>query len=225
MKKLVLATLFIIISAMAAAKPQQGMRNSSTDRPCLTGDSQTCYRTSDLTLPLGTLTQIEIDFLNHMREEEKLAHDVYLFLYQKWQYPIFLNIAESELQHTQTMSWLLSRYQLSDPATNLPAGQYNNPELQKLYEKFIREGSESLQKALIVGATIEDLDIFDLQKAQAETKQADILQAYQNLERGSQNHLRSFNRMLQRNGWQYQPQYISLEKFQQIIAGNNKNGR
>ena len=55
--------------------------------------------------------------------------------------------------------------------------------------------------------------------------QADILQAYQNLERGSQNHLRSFNRMLQRNGWQYQPQYISLEKFQQIIAGNNKNGR
>lgn len=225
MKKLVLATLFIIVSAMAVAKPQQGMRNSSTDRPCLTSDPQTCYRTSDLTLPLGTLTQIEIDLLNHMREEEKLAHDVYLFLYQKWQYPIFLNIAESELQHTQTMSWLLSRYQLSDPATNLPAGQYNNPELQKLYEKFIREGSESLQKALIVGATIEDLDIFDLQKAQAETKQADILQAYQNLERGSQNHLRSFNRMLQRNGWQYQPQYISLEKFQQIIAGNNKNGR
>lgn len=226
MKRLVLSAIVIISSALAMAQPGQGrgMRNLSQDRPCLSGDPQACYRLPG-TVAQGTISQAEIDSLHYMREEEKLAHDVYRYLHQKWQYPVFANIAEAELQHTQTIAVLLSRYQLADPAANLPAGQYQNPELQKLYHRLINEGSESLQKALIVGATIEDLDIYDLQKAQSQIKQPDILFAYQNLERGSRNHLRAFNRMLQLSGGQYQPQYISADEFQQIISSRNERGR
>lgn len=42
------------------------------------------------------LNAAEIEGLLFMREEEKLAHDVYLALYAKWGLPIFQNIAQSE---------------------------------------------------------------------------------------------------------------------------------
>lgn len=228
MKKLILSAMLLMTAAVAAAQPPQGMRNS-VDRPCLSGAPQNCYRTSgavpQANIDLAAITQAEIDSLRYMREEEKLAHDVYSYLYQQWQLPIFANIAEAELQHTQTMLFLLERYQQPDPAANLAAGQFRDPTLQKLYNQLIAEGSQSLQQALLVGAKIEELDIYDLQKAQTEAKQPDILFAYQNLERGSRNHLRSFNRMLQRSGVQYKPQYISNQAFQQIIAGVNERGR
>ncbi len=42
--------------------------------------------------PTSTLSAIETADLQFMREEEKLAHDVYAALYAKWQTPVFLNI-------------------------------------------------------------------------------------------------------------------------------------
>ena len=39
------------------------------------------------------------DGLSYMREEEKLARDVYLALYEKWGIRTFLNIAKAEQQH------------------------------------------------------------------------------------------------------------------------------
>lgn len=46
-----------------------------------------------------TLDQQEKDAILYMREEEKLARDVYEFLYAKWNVNTFGNIRRSEQTH------------------------------------------------------------------------------------------------------------------------------
>ena len=60
-----------------------------------------------------TLSADEAAGLIYMREEEKLAHDVYVTLYQQWGLPLFNNIANSEATHTSAIKVLLDRYGIS----------------------------------------------------------------------------------------------------------------
>lgn len=176
------------------------------------------------------LTSDESAGLLFMREEEKLAHDVYLFLFDQWGLNLFQNIAKSEQTHTDSVKTLIDNYGLSDPAAGKAAGEFTNPILQGLYDQLIAQGSQSLADAIKVGLAIEEIDILDLQKHTALTTHADIQLVYQNLEKGSRNHLRSFNTTLAaQTGETYQPQYLTSEAYQGIIGtpsetGGNGNG-
>ena len=143
------------------------------------------------------LSADEIAGLQFMREEEKLARDVYLTLYQKWGVATFNNIASSEATHMASIKTLLDRYGIADPAAGQPIGVFTNPELQALYNQLIAQGSQSLNAALQVGVTIEQVDIRDLQTRIAGTTHTDIKSVYNNLLRGSTNHLRAFTNQLQ----------------------------
>ncbi|MCB9433816.1 MAG: DUF2202 domain-containing protein [Ardenticatenaceae bacterium] len=172
------------------------------------------------------LTADEQDNLIYMREEEKLAHDVYMTLYTQWNLPIFQNIANSEATHTEAIRTLLLRYGLEDPAVNQGLGSFTNETLQALYEQLVAAGSQSLADALTVGATIEDLDIVDLQDSLAQTDKADISLVYENLMKGSRNHLRAFtNTLQQQTGGTYQPQYLDQATYEAIIASEVERGR
>ena len=129
-----------------------------------------------------------------MREEEKLARDVYVTLYAKWGLRMFNNISSAEQRHTNAIVTLLNRYGIVDPAAGNAVGVFTNPDLQALYDKLIAQGSTSSAEALKVGVFVEQTDIQDLKTHIAETTKADILQVYNNLLRGSQNHLRAFSR-------------------------------
>jgi hypothetical protein len=144
-------------------------------------------------------SQVAAD-LAYMREEEKLARDVYNELAQKWGTATFSNIARSEQRHTDTIAALLSRYGAADPAANKAAGTYADPALQKLHDDLIARGSKSLTEALEVGKLIEQTDIADLDKRIARTTQSDIVAAYTNLRAGSENHLSAFSRRLAGGG-------------------------
>ena len=76
----------------------------------------------------------------------------------------------------------------------------------------------------MVSATIEDLDIFDLDRLINETKNQDLLVLYKNLQKGSRNHLRAYVRNIQSYGGNYVPQYISDEAFKNIINSNQERG-
>jgi hypothetical protein len=169
---------------------------------------------------MGQLTPQERNSLIHMREEEKLARDVYLTLYRKWKVPIFRNIARSERMHMKRIGYLLRRYKVEDPVrkTGGKIGVFSDPKLQALYNQLVAQGSKSLVEGLKVGATIEDLDIKDLQDSEKMTNKKDILWVYRNLEKGSRNHMRAFVRALKRYQVTYTPQYISSQYFQQIIS-------
>jgi len=144
----------------------------------------------------GQLTQAEIDGLLFMREEEKLARDSYLTLYNKWHLPIFSRIASSEVMHMTRVKDLLDRYGLPDPAAGRAVGEFTNPILQQLYNDLMEQGSQSSTEALKVGVTIEEVDIRDLKNYIAATQKTDIIQVYNNLLNASYNHLSAFNSQL-----------------------------
>jgi hypothetical protein len=172
----------------------------------------------------GILSEAEANALEYMREEEKLANDVYLALYNQWQLPIFQNIASSEQTHTEAIKTLLDRYGLQDPAYG-EAGVFANQTLQDLYDQLVAQGSQSLAEALKVGAAIEEIDILDIEQRIALTNQPDITQVYANLLKGSGNHLSSFVSTLQnQTGEIYQPQYLSQDAYQAIVGNSIERG-
>ncbi len=144
----------------------------------------------------GDLTQEEADALLFLREEEKLARDVYTVLYDEWGQKTFSNIAASEQRHMDSVKTLLEAYGLADPVGADTPGAFTNSELQAAYDALVAQGGQSLEEALKVGVTIEDLDIEDLQALLATSPSADIAEVAQNLLKGSENHLNSFTRLL-----------------------------
>jgi hypothetical protein len=173
----------------------------------------------------GALSTAESEGLLYMREEEKLAHDVYVTLYEKWGLPNFQNIAQSEQTHTEAVKTLIERYGLPDPAASQAVGVFTNPELQKLYNELVAQGSQSVADALRVGAAIEEIDILDLQERLAQTDRADIQTVYQNLVRGSGNHLQAFTaNLVRQTGQTYQPRYLNQADYQSIVGGAGGSG-
>ena len=175
-------------------------------------------------IPESQLNEEEIAGLVLMREEEKLARDVYNVLGEKWETEIFTNIAKSEQTHTDAIKVLLDRYNIEDPVKDDSIGIFTSPELDELYKNLVEQGESSLLDALIVGATVEDLDIKDLNELSAKTDNADIIITYNNLNKGSRNHLRAFMRQINNNEGSYSPQYISQSEFDDIISSAQEKG-
>lgn len=175
-------------------------------------------------LPQEALSDAEREGLLMMREEEKLAHDVYTTLYDKWGLQIFSNIAQSEQTHTESVRTLLEKYAIADPVTDDTVGAFTNPDFTALYNDLVAQGSGSLLDALAVGALIEDLDIADLEELIAETDNQDIALVYGNLVRGSRNHMRSFTKQIEANSGTYEPTYISADMYQEILSGDTETG-
>jgi len=135
-----------------------------------------------------------------MREEEKLARDVYLTLYELWGAEIFANISESEQQHMDALKSLITRHELIDPVVNDAVGEFANPDFALLYDQLVTDGSESLEAALSRGVYIEELDIADLEQALKETSMLAVERVFQNLLDGSYNHLDAFQRAIEADG-------------------------
>ena len=83
----------------------------------------------------------------------------------------------------------------------------------------------SLIDALKVGVEIEELDMRDIAAQMVDIDNADILMVYDNLLRGSRNHLRAFMKVLTQQGGTYVPKYISQEEFDAIVNSPVETGR
>lgn len=169
------------------------------------------------------LTEQEKSDLIFLRQEEKLAHDVYVYAYQKYAHFVFNNISNSEQTHIDNMTALLSKYNVVDPAAGMANGVFADNDLQNLYTQLITKVNLSLADALEVGATIEDLDISDIDRFYANTTKADILKVYDVLNCGSRNHLRGFTGQLKPLGVTYIPQFLTVSDYQNILNGSHEN--
>ena len=172
----------------------------------------------------GTLDAAETAGLVFTREEEKLARDVYLALHETWQTAIFVQIAGAEQRHMDAVKGLLDRYGIVDPVGANPAGVFADARLASLYSDLVAKGRLSLAEALVVGATIEDLDLADVGRLIGESDNADLDLVYGNLARGSRNHLRSFVSQLGVAGGSYTPVYLSAEVYAQVLASPQERG-
>lgn len=176
------------------------------------------------TYPLSPLSTAEADSLAFIREEEQLAHDVYAVSATLWSPPVFANITASEATHSAAVKTLLDRYQLVDPLAGLANGTFKTPAFQTLYSDLVAASRVSLIEALKVGAQIEELDMRDISVQKVGIDNADILMVYDNLLRGSRNHLRAFMKVLTQQGGTYVPQYISQAEFDAIVNSAIETG-
>jgi hypothetical protein len=164
----------------------------------------------------GTLTEDGIAGLMEMREEEKLARQVYLFLYEQYEYRVFSNIAKSENAHTSAVLHLINGYGLTDPTPAVDT-EFDNPLFTELYAQLTEKGSVSLIEALKTGAFIEEYDIADLRRLLDETQNEDVKRVYGNLLRGSKFHLRAFTNVLKFQGDSYEPTILTNEEYLEIL--------
>jgi hypothetical protein len=162
------------------------------------------------------LTVVESEHLSFLREEEKMARDVYHELYRQWNLPAFANIAAAEQRHMDRVLTQLTRYGLDDSA--LPQeGVFSNTEIQNLFDSLVAQGSVSLLSALQTGALIEEVDMQDLNEMIAATDKTDLTSMYESLNCGSRNHLRAFVRQIENLGVVYSAQVLSQEDVDHII--------
>lgn len=155
-----------------------------------------------------------------MLEEEKLARDTYIYLDELWDMNQFANIQNSEQSHINAVANLLDGFGVEH--TILPEGEFVNQGIQGLYDTFIEDGALSITEALKVGATIEDLDIVDLEEYLNATSNATIRSVYERLQCGSRNHLRSFVLALENVGSTYTPKFLTEVDYSQIINDSSE---
>jgi len=169
------------------------------------------------------LSQVEREDLYEMREEEKIARDIYLQLFERWQLPPFGNISGSEQVHMDAVLALLEHHGLDDPAAGLDIGQFRNPDMQDLYQQLKARGMRSMEDSIEVGLLIEELDIADLHAVTSRTDKPEILAVYAELERGSRNHLRAFYQWMQRLNINYEPSHLDKSEFESIALSEHED--
>jgi hypothetical protein len=166
----------------------------------------------------SSLSQVEQTDLLFMREEEKVARDVYLKLYESWRLAVFSNIASAEQSHMDALLKLLRTYRLPDPAAGNAIGEFTNPALQSLYDSLMEKGQLSALDALQVGGIIEETDMRDLAGAIDRSDNVDIDTTYESLLCGSRNHLRAFAHNLESmTGQPYAALVLTQEEVDAIL--------
>ncbi len=146
---------------------------------------------------MAELTEEQKNALVFMYQEEKLARDVYTTLSDKWKRKIFVNIKKSEQKHMDSVKILLERYNIPIPVIEDEIGIFEDEELKPLYGELTEQGLKSEVDALKAGITLEEKDIADLEEKLVNAP-SDITIVFNNLLKGSQNHLKAFTRVLER---------------------------
>jgi len=210
-------TTLMLNYAVAGNGPGQGAGNGSGQGTSGHSSSNSTTSTCPSFSTTTPLTVEEVASLRFMREEEKLARDVYQTLAVKWQVQVFDNIMSSEQTHMDQLKCVFDAYQLPDSAST-EVGQFNDAKLQSLYQDLTTRGMTSLPEALRVGALIEEVDIQDLNQALTVIQQPEMRVIYQNLLEGSYNHLRGFVRNLEQQGEGYTAQILSNSEVTSILT-------
>jgi len=226
MKKTAIAALLLLAAPLVAQSgpgrgPGNGTGNPGAGSPAIPAVSP--LATYVASLPKEALSPAETGQILYLREEEKLARDVYRALFAANGDRAFANIAGAEQRHMDDVKLLLDRYGLADPASAV-AGEFKDARLASLYTDLVARGKVSLVEALKVGATIEDLDLSDVGKALDAADNRDVDAVMQNLAKGSRNHLRAFSSRLAALGAPYAAQYLPAEQIAAIVAAPRERG-
>ena len=178
-----------------------------------------------------------------MREEEKLARDVYLAL--GTMYPdsvIFGKIDDSEQRHTMSVKAMIENYGHEDPNTNDNIGVYTGEDygwyFTEKYNLLVSRGSISELEAMYVGAFIEELDMMDINQCpkvivetdnginevtecgKIYTDNSDIVRLYDSLLDGSDSHLEGYVKNIEKHIGEgnYQAQVLSQQQVDEILG-------
>jgi len=229
MKNVILSG-FLAASLLVASSCQKDAMNAEAVQYAsilaVSGDGTTSVIEANLKSALietSDLTDSELASLLKMKEEEKLARDVYTVLAQKWGSQVFTNITKAENNHLNAIVLLLTNYGSTETAIG-ETGVFADASVQTLYNDLVAKASVSIEEAYKTGALIEDMDIKDLTDALSTTTNENIILVFENLTKGSRNHLRAFNRQLTTLGIVYTPAYITQTDYDLIVNSSMEKG-
>jgi hypothetical protein len=217
-------SLMSISSCAKEKNDAQFANNASILDVAETGISSVVAYNLEAIVPPPVVSDTELGILLKMKEEEKLARDVYTALNLKWNNQVFSNISAAENTHMNAIIFLLQNSG-SDYTNVTEPGTFTDQTVQKLYDELVSKGLVSIEEAFKVGALIEELDITDLIESLKSVTDESIIMVFENLEKGSRNHLRAFTRQITSLGLTYTPVYLSADDFSQIINSPNESGK
>lgn len=143
----------------------------------------------------STLTKEQESYLQYLIQEEKLARDVYTAMYELRWIQKFDNILHSEDNHQEILAKVLLDYTIPNPTIDMKMGEFEDSELQKLYDTLVLQWKQSAQEALRVWITIENRDIADIESMITwYAAYPDISQALMRLLEWSKRHLAAFSK-------------------------------
>lgn len=143
----------------------------------------------------ATLNAQQIEKLEYLIQEEKLARDVYLQMYKLWWNKKFYNIINSEENHQSQVARILDTYTIQNPIQDKWPGEFADTQFVDLYNQLVASGSASLADSLQVGIDIETMDIKDIEEIMPLFDgKADIQQMLNSLLEWSKRHLSAFSR-------------------------------
>jgi hypothetical protein len=222
---------FLVASLLVASSCQKDDMNAGNIQYAsvlsVSGDGTTSLIEANLKSALietSDLTDSELASLLKMKEEEKLARDVYSVLSQKWGSQVFTNISAAENNHLNAIVLLLTNYGSTETSIG-EAGIFADAAVQKLYDDLVAKANVSLEEAYKTGALIEEMDIKDLTESITSTTNENVTLVFDNLMKGSRNHLRAFNLQLTNLGLTYTPVYISQDEYTQIVTSAMEKGK
>ena len=192
MKAIKLISTVLVITALIAT-PMAAMAGKGKAKTSTSPTPATCSFCVATPLSPEQITE-----LKWMREEEKLARDVYAYMATIYADNIFKNIAASEQKHFDAIGEKLVLYVIEDPAARTAPGEFTELELQTLYNDLFDKGSISRKDALEVGVIIEEQDIVDIEAALLGLTSKPLILTYKHLLSGSESHLAAFTRLLDR---------------------------
>ena len=172
----------------------RGGQNGNAGRHGNGGQAGAMHAAALDNLGSGTLTAAQKDALAYMAEEEKLARDVYNTFAAKFgSTPAFARIAQSEQRHLDAVRSLLVRYDVADPTAGKTAGEFASSDISAMYRQF--SSVSTLAAAIDAGIAIEKDDIAELATAATGVNAPDVEMVYENLAKGSRQHLSAFERL------------------------------
>jgi len=209
MNKLIIFSflIFIVFKLDSQAQNQKNAQRNNTN--------------CKLVAPSPNLDLKEIDFLLKMYEEEKLARDVYVSFYNKYNIEFFKNTSQAQQIQMNQIACLLKHYNLKYKATERE-GIFNDLNIQQHYFDFKEQGDISVSDAIKASATIEDLNLFDLGEYMSFTKNPAILAIFKHLSCGAKNHLRNFVNVLKVKNETYLPKHITEKEYKRIVKKKNE---
>lgn len=178
-------------------------------------NKQSCYYAIDL--PKQDISAAEEKELLYMIEEEKMARDFYITMYEKWGLRPFANIKKAEQKHMDAIESMLNKYGFANPEKDAAVGDFKNHKIKNLYSTLLEQGNKSALDALMAAAEIEEVDIKDLMDAIKNTDNKDLAIVYNNLKRASENHLRAFTRNITRRDGTYTPKHLDDKYYNEIV--------
>lgn len=171
-----------------------------------------------------SLSADEIEFQFALREDEKMARDLYTVFAAKYSTaPQIDRIAAAENSHIACVEAVLDYYEISYPAMTAAAGLFEDAKRQAIYNE-LADKSGTLLEVYATMAAVEEESVSAYKSVQSEITNENIALVITNMIKASSNHLKAAVCQIIAGGGTYTPLYLSAEEFGTIVNLPYQNG-